>query len=269
MASVYQVYSTLKNLANKDEKGFVTPQNFNTFAPVAQTAVFNKILDAIAVSKAKRASTQGDANVFSDQSALKQDISTLVEFVNLVTAATGSADVTRAGVTGRSWNKTAFTGGIYDISRIISVFVNSTQSVSQPGELLFDATKLQRILSNQLCKPNIYSPIVFYGDNIEVYPKSGVLNSGTAVDIASIDVSYYRLPRGKSPSTGSSVLSNPRFGYTLTGTKEIYSAANSVDFELPDRYVPVLVLEIAKMIGVNLSDADIYNYANQPDNNNV
>jgi hypothetical protein len=33
MASVYQVYSTLKNLANKDEKGFVTPQNFNTFAP--------------------------------------------------------------------------------------------------------------------------------------------------------------------------------------------------------------------------------------------
>jgi hypothetical protein len=65
------------------------------------------------------------------------------------------------------------------------------------------------------------------------------------------------------------VLSNPRFGYTLTGTKEIYAAASSVDFELPDRYVPVLVLEIAKMIGVNLSDADIYNYANQPDNNNV
>jgi hypothetical protein len=65
------------------------------------------------------------------------------------------------------------------------------------------------------------------------------------------------------------VLSNPRFGYTLTGTKEIYEAAFSVDFELPDRYVPVLVLEIAKMIGVNLSDADIYNYANQPDNNNV
>jgi hypothetical protein len=269
MASVYQVYSTLKNLANKDEKGFVTPQNFNTFAPIAQTAVFNKILEAIAISKAKRASTQGDANVFSDQSALKQDISTLVEFVNLVTAATGSADVTRAGVTGRSWNKTAFTGGIYDISRIISVFVNSTQRVSQPGELLFDATKLQRILSNQLCKPNIYSPIVFYGDNIEVYPKSGVLDEGTAVDIESIDVSYYRIPRGKSPTTGSPVLSNPRFGYTLTGTKEIYAAASSVDFELPDRYVPVLVLEIAKMIGVNLSDADIYNYANQPDNNNV
>lgn len=263
MASVYQVYSTLKNVANKDEKGFVTPQNFNTFAPVAQTTVFNKILEAIAISKAKRASSQGDANVFSDQSALKQDISTLIEFVNAVTAAPGSADITRAGVTGRSWNKTAFTGGLYDISRIISVFVNNTQAVAQPGELLFDATKLQRILSSHLSKPNIFNPIIFYGDNIEVYPKSGVLNAGTAVDITSIDVSYYRIPRGKSPTTGSPVLSNPRFGYTLTGTKEIYSAASSVDFELPDRYVPVLVLEIAKMIGVNLSDADIYNYANQ------
>lgn len=269
MASVYQVYSTLKNLANKDEKGFVTPQNFNTFAPIAQTAVFNKILDAIAVSKAKRASTQGDANVFSDQSALKQDISTFIETAFLNLSTTGSDNVTRAGVLGFYWDKSLFTGGISNVARVISAYVNYTQSFTRSGEMLFDATKLYRVLRNDLSAPTIHNPVVYYGDNIEVYPKSGVLNSGSGVDIETVDLMYYRLPRGKSPSTGSSVLSNPRFGYTLVGTKEIYSAASSVDFELPDRYVPVLVLEIAKMIGVNLSDADIYNYANQPDNNNV
>jgi len=263
MASVYQVYTTLKNLANKDEKGFVTPQNFNTFAPVAQIAVFNKILDAIAVSKAKRASTQGDANVFSDQSALKQDISSFIEFANLLPADTGSADVTRAGVAGRSWNKSAFSGNISDISRINSAFVNYTQGVEQSAELLFDATKLQRILSNQLSKPTIHNPIIFYGENIELYPKQGVTNAGLGVNLASVDLSYNRLPAGRSTTTGDIKFSNPRFGYSVANTKEIYVANNSVDFELPDRYVPVLVMEIAKMIGVNLSDADIYNYATQ------
>ena len=42
---------------------------------------------------------------------------------------------------------------------------------------------------------------------------------------------------------------------------EIYSPANSVDFELPKHYYVDLVVEIAKMIGVNLRDADVVNYA--------
>jgi hypothetical protein len=43
----------------------------------------------------------------------------------------------------------------------------------------------------------------------------------------------------------------------------VYSAANSVDFEFPEHYFAELVVEIAKLIGVNLRDQDVYTYAKQ------
>ncbi len=43
---------------------------------------------------------------------------------------------------------------------------------------------------------------------------------------------------------------------------ELYLAANSVDFELPEQYFGELVNEVALLIGVNLRDANVYNYSN-------
>jgi hypothetical protein len=40
MASVNRVYSALKDLVNKDQRGFVTPAVFNNFAQVAQMNLF-------------------------------------------------------------------------------------------------------------------------------------------------------------------------------------------------------------------------------------
>ena len=40
MVSVQQVYDTLKDLANKDQKGFITPAVFNNFAGVARAQHF-------------------------------------------------------------------------------------------------------------------------------------------------------------------------------------------------------------------------------------
>ena len=45
MASVNRVYSTLKGIVNKDQKGFVTPAIFNEFASVAQLNIYNRLFD--------------------------------------------------------------------------------------------------------------------------------------------------------------------------------------------------------------------------------
>jgi hypothetical protein len=37
-----------------------------------------------------------------------------------------------------------------------------------------------------------------------------------------------------------------------------------VDFELPDHYIPKLVMEIGKMIGINLRDEAVMAYGAQP-----
>ena len=47
MASVREVYNALKDIANKDERGFVTPTEFNSFAPIAQANIFNQLFSQI------------------------------------------------------------------------------------------------------------------------------------------------------------------------------------------------------------------------------
>jgi hypothetical protein len=51
MASVNTVYTALKNLANKDQRGFITPAVFNSFAGVAQLNVYNSLFDKLALGK--------------------------------------------------------------------------------------------------------------------------------------------------------------------------------------------------------------------------
>ena len=54
MASVNTVYTALKNLANKDQRGFITPAVFNSFAGVAQLNVYNSLFDKLALGNAAR-----------------------------------------------------------------------------------------------------------------------------------------------------------------------------------------------------------------------
>ncbi len=54
MASVNRVYSALKDLVNKDQRGFVTPAVFNNFAQVAQMNIYNDMFDGFDKSKLTR-----------------------------------------------------------------------------------------------------------------------------------------------------------------------------------------------------------------------
>ena len=54
MASVREVYNALKDIANKDQRGFVTPTEFNSFAPIAQANVFNAMFKRMTNTNAMR-----------------------------------------------------------------------------------------------------------------------------------------------------------------------------------------------------------------------
>jgi hypothetical protein len=47
---------------------------------------------------------------------------------------------------------------------------------------------------------------------------------------------------------------------------EVFNEEQSSDFELPKKYEPELVDEIATMIGVNIKEPTIQNYGSQEDN---
>ena len=46
-ASVVTVYEAVRDLANKDQQGFVTDTEFNSFARLAQLNIFNGLFDEL------------------------------------------------------------------------------------------------------------------------------------------------------------------------------------------------------------------------------
>ena len=230
MASVNRVYSALKDLVNKDQRGFVTPAVFNSFASVAQMNIFNKLFDDAALNKRIR-NAQSDAG--RDKSRVKQANEDLSYFSKLSTISltTGVGDKPS------------------DLARVISII--TTDATAKNVEIVYDEEKIDYILRSTLSAPSTSFPIALVSSDVQVFPTS----------IASVKMRYYKQPEGLNVTTGARVAIQPKFGYTVVAGKEVYSAANSVDFELPEHYFAEIVVEIAKLIGVNLRDQDVYAYS--------
>jgi hypothetical protein len=235
MASVNVVYNALKDLANKDERGFVTPAVFNSFASVAQANIFNSIFQELVVAKNLRVRGIDVQRHLSKLKQLEEDLSVFSKSSVLSQA---------SGVFAKP----------DDLARVISLKTSGSyvfnESTSIPIDIIYDEEKLEYVLRSTLSTPTESTPVAFLSDSIEVFPTS----------IKKIKLRYYKQPEGVSPTTGSRVAVAPRFSYTVVAGKEVYSASNSVDFELPDHYIPKLIMELGRMIGINLRDEAVMAY---------
>lgn len=235
MASVNVVYNTLLDLVNKDQKGFITPQVFNRFAGVAQLNIYNRLFDYLKDSeRLKRA--QFDAG--RDKSLKKridEDLSTFAKKATIVKE-----------------------NGVFekpsDLSRIISSTVFGSvllgQSNKVPIELFYDEEKIDRVLLSDISAPSEEFPIGLVSRDLEVFPDS----------INRIILRYYKIPQSIAPN-GDRSTNAPTYGTVDLGNVQVYDAVGSFDFELPNHYTAMLVIEIAEMIGINLRDKDVSNFA--------
>lgn len=232
--SVNVVYNTLKDLVNKDQQGFVTVDEFNRFAQVAQIRIYNRLFDTLKSGSrlARTSFAQG-----RDKSKYKQIEEDLAIFAK-------SSNVTKAsGVFARP----------DDFSRLISISTagdlllgNTTRTIV---ELCYDEEKIERILSSTLNAPTESFPVALISGDIEVFPES----------IQEVKLRYYKIPQSFDATTGARSSSPPTYG--VTGTSEQFVAANSNDFELPEHYTMELVVELAGLIGVNLRDRNITDFS--------
>lgn len=233
-ANIVKVYEAVRELANKDQRGFVTPASFNKFAHQAQLNLFNNMFSEFEQS---RASSRRGINAKGDKSRTKR----LQEDLSFYSV-TDELEKTNSESFFRKYNLDP------DVSRIISISTaggsllgNSTRV---PIDIVYDEEKIERILISDLNKPTEDYPVALVSDNIEVFPES----------INKIFVRYYRVPRGRSDSGAFSDFV-PSLATTLT------DQSGAVHFDMPEHYEPELALEIAKMIGLHLRDADMYNFS--------
>lgn len=240
MASVNTVYNTLRDLANKEQKGFVTPSVFNNFAQIAQVNVFKGMLDQLQKGKRLRLRQADGGRHLSSVNQVTEDLSMLSKTSTLSRS---------SGVFSKPDDFA------YLISMTSGGSVLLGQSTRVNVEVLYDESKIDYILKSDLSAPSESHPIALISDDIEVFPSG----------IQKLRMTYYKYPEGINPSTGARSASLPSFGYTVVSAVNTYNASTSVDFELPDHYVPELVTEMAMLIGINLRDKDVFTYASQED----
>ena len=91
MASVNEVYTTLKNLANKDERGFITPSVFNSFTSLAQNKVFNDLFNETVKAQTFRRRNVDAGGDKSYLKRIKEDLSFFSKTSPNISVSTGTA----------------------------------------------------------------------------------------------------------------------------------------------------------------------------------
>lgn len=239
MASVYEVYNTVKDLTNKDERGMITPAQFNSFASIAQQKVFNSLFAEFQDNQ--RFASRG-VYAGRDKNRVKQLQEDLSVFSKNATLSSPS-------------NALGTFEKPEDLSRIISMSTFGDwfldQTTSNRIQVVYDEEKIDMILQSSLSVPTTETPVALISSDIQCFPTT----------IRKIKLRYYKQPEGLTPA-GAKTSSLPKFGYTVGADgNEVWDVTNTIDFELPEHYTAELVVEIAKMIGINLRASDVYQYA--------
>jgi len=259
MVSVLQVYNTLKDLANKDQKGFITPAVFNNFTNVAQINIYNELFQELVKAKQIQRQNFDPGRDKSVRKQVKEDLSYFVVNDFLI-------------------NNTSSGSNVFfkpdNLSKIISIsysdqdrsdiqideFPDDTSDASvtikrherRPVELVYDVEEIDRILTSNLSTPTESFPVALIAQDIEVFPTS----------ITDIRLTYYRRP-GSINVDSEFIDSSPAYIEVPIAGQPMFSPSNSLNFMLPPHYLTELVMEMAKLIGVRLRDPSLAGFASQ------
>lgn len=234
-ASVKVVYETLKDLVNKDQQGFVTVSEFNNFAQLAQLRIFNRLFDTMKEGSRLERAGFGQGRDLSKFKQIKEDLAVFAKT-----------------------DKPSKTNGVFarpdDFARLISISTDGGSLMGNttrtPIQICYDEEKIDRILNSTLNAPSQSYPVALVSSDIEVFPES----------IRKIRMRYYKIPQSTT-TAGVADSAPPTFGTVTGATDDVFDSANSKDFELPEHYTMDLVMEIAELIGVNLRDPQVEQYA--------
>jgi len=227
MISVQSVYESVKNLANKDQKGFVTPEVFNSFAKIAQLNVFQEMF--MKPTEARKLQ-KGMMDADDGMSFYERNRADLGRFAK-------SQGLVKSG------------GGFNlpeDFYSVISIKTRNIPPVKV--DIIYDERKAMEIVNSTLSAPTDDYPIALISNRIEVFP----------TNTSKVDIRYYRTPTAPRYSINM---------FFLNGSPvEQFDPSSSEDFELPPQYEQDLVFEIAKMVGVNIREATLQTFGQNEDN---
>ena len=249
MINVVDIYNSVRDLCNKDQKGFVTPEVFTTFAGIAQQNIFNEMFTELTVAKKSRRAAIDPARDKSMYKMVEEDLAYFVR-KRFLSDQGIEANITEEfddeGELINSYDNADVSVSVFnkpsDLSKIISMRTDDSASIQL--ELVYNVEDIDRILYSNLSTPTSDFPVALISNNIEIFPD----------DVNSVVLTYYRQPRSLNPVTNETDFSSTPIYQSLGGSINIPDIVNCRHFELAEHYKNELIMEIAKMIGVRLRD---------------
>ena len=222
--SIDTVYQRVLAIANKEQRGYITPQEFNLFANQAQMDIFEQYFY--------------DINQFNRAPGNDTEYSNMLDLLNEKIAVFQKymQDVTVTG---------ARVGTIpSDVYRLGTVmYVGSTYPVE------IDEVRHNEVLDlekSPLTRATLTRPyyIRLTKSTIELYPS-------TLASSSSVRCNYVDKPIKAS------------WAYTVVNGEALYNSTSAVDFELHDSEETELVLKILELSGISIEDPQLYQLAAQ------
>lgn len=244
--SINSVYKKVLTIANKEQRGYMTPVQFNLLANQVQQSIFEQYFyDLKQASRVKG----NDTNNADHIEILKEKIS-IFESVNK---------------------------GDFNIKPVD--FYKITDIIYRDGTVVQHLTRREYnvVNKNSLTKPSLSNPVYTLQEDYVIdtdfssampgnYSPWIIIDNGTTLgqnttyqDInAEYTLYYIRRPKAV------------KWGYTLVGQSNftdtpIYNSQNSIDFELHDSEEYVIVNKILKLFGIMIKDPSLYQLSNAED----
>jgi len=227
MVSVNDVYQKVLVLANKEQRGYITPQEFNLLADHAQKEIFEQYFYDLNQSMRLPGNNAGHSDITTN---LEEKISLFERYDRSVQVTGDFGDLKMSGVT--------------DMYRLQMIRINYS-----------GISGLQLAEEIQLNELNKYatSPLGVSSKKRPVYTRY-------STSTGSLTIRVYPYPSSNSDSVYVSYIrkpSKPTWGYEMVSEKALYDSDNSNDFDLHDSEESELVYRILALAGLAIQKPEL------------
>ena len=235
--TVNTVYQRVLGILNKEQRGYVTAQEFNLFANQAQQDLFEQYFYDIN----QFGRVPGNDTEYSDMLTLLNEKINIFETIAAPTRNAGyfiaPTDLYRLGTV------------VYKNTTTNSFGTSSTEQIEAER---INANEFLYINSSPLTKPTNTRPVFTSNTSgIKVYANSEIDS------VALVDYQYI-----KKPATVN-------WAYQIVFNEPLYNANNSVDFELHPADEADLVIKILELAGILIKDLNLYQVMNQEEQETI
>ena len=237
--TIDEIYRLVQTFANKEQRGFITPSDFNLLVKQAELELLNKRL-SIVQEKSQPKKAGGFIEESLTPEMAEQDIAPFL-ISNRFNATLSSV------ATGYSEKEVTLTS---DVLLIKEIFILAEESSSMSSHIPLEIVKpedINKVLRSSLVKPSMDFPIGLMSGS----PINGILKIKVFPDsISHVMVYYYHMPQ-----------TPPQWNYVTIAGKPVYDPSNSTQSRFPARVHGEIVVKVLEYLGVNLREAQLVQYA--------